>query len=62
MFLINNLANILKNIFFTDLLTIEKECNNLKNKFNNIKKYMIDFIDRWITKNKNIIGQINLGL
>lgn len=62
MFLIDNLANILKDIFFTNLFTAEKECNNLENNINNIKKYVIDFVDRQIIKNKNIINQINQGL
>lgn len=50
MFLIDNLTNILKNIFFINLLAIKKNHNNLANKFNNIKEYIINFVDKKIIK------------
>lgn len=42
MFLTNNMANMLKNIFLTDLLAIKKNCHNLIDKFNYIEKCEID--------------------
>lgn len=62
MFLTNNLADMLKDIFLVDLLATEKKCNNLVNEFNNIKECIIDFVYRRIIKNNNIINWINPGL
>lgn len=62
MFLIDNFANMLKDIFLTDLLDAKKKCNNLIDEFDNMKECMIDFVNRQIIKNNNIINQIIPGL
>lgn len=62
MSLTNDLVNMLKNIFLTDLLAAKKKCNNLLDKFNNIKECIINFVDRQMIKNNNMIGRINLDL
>ena len=57
--LTDNLANILKEIFLTDLLAAEKkECNNLVNKFNNTEEREIDLVDRRMIKIIWLVGSI----
>lgn len=50
MFLTEKLTDMLKDIFFIDLLLTKKECINATNKFNNMKKCKIDFINEQIIK------------
>lgn len=57
-FLIDKLDNMLKDIFFTDLLAAEKKCDNLINKFNNMEEYVINFINRRIIKIIKLVGLI----
>lgn len=59
MSLTNDLANMLKDIFFTDLFATKKKYDNLVGKFNNTKKNTIDFINERITKNSNRIMRSN---
>ena len=51
MSLTDNLANMLKEIFVTDLLAAEKkECDNLVDEFDNMEERKIDLVDRRIIK------------
>ena len=51
MSLTDDLADMRKEIFFTDLLASEKkECNNLLDEFDNTKERVIDFVNMQIIK------------
>lgn len=61
MSLTENVLDILKNYFLTDLLAAKKKCNNIINEFNNTKKCVIDFVNEQIIKNNKKISQIYLN-
>lgn len=57
MFLADDLADIMKNIFFMELLAGEERSltinNYLVNEFNNRKDSRIDLVDGWIDLNED---------